>query len=141
MTTRAPGSACNVPPIPSAPFSAFVFKTIVDPFAGKLTVLRIVSGHARGDLNVVNSYREGKERLGHLLRLEGKKQVQIPQAVAGDVIALAKLKDTHSGDTLCDERQPVVSTRRCPTRPPSSPSRSSRRARRTTTRSCRRSIG
>jgi elongation factor G len=92
----------------SAPFSAFVFKTVVDPFAGKLTVLRIVSGHARGDLNVVNSYREGKERLGHLLRLEGKKQVQVPQAVAGDIIALAKLKDTHSGDTLCDERQPVV---------------------------------
>ncbi len=92
----------------SAPFSAFVFKTIVDPFAGKLTVLRIVSGHARGDLNVINSYRDGKERLGHLLRLEGKKQVQIPQAVAGDVIALAKLKDTHSGDTLSDERQAVV---------------------------------
>ncbi len=93
---------------PAAPFSAFVFKTIVDPFAGKLTVLRIVSGHARGDLNVVNSYREGKERLGHLLRLEGKKQVQIPQAAAGDIVALAKLKDTHSGDTLCDERQQVV---------------------------------
>src|SRR5262249_44744336 len=69
----------------SAPFSAFVFKTVVDPFAGKLTVLRIVSGHARGDLNVINSYRESKERLGHLLRLEGKKQVQVPQAVAGDV--------------------------------------------------------
>ena len=63
---------------PAAPFSAFVFKTIVDPFAGKLTVLRIVSGHARGDLTVVNSYRDGKERLGHLLRLEGKKQIQIP---------------------------------------------------------------
>jgi elongation factor G len=93
---------------PSAPFSAFVFKTIVDPFAGKLTVIRIVSGHARGDLTVVNSYREGRERLGHLLRLEGKKQVQIPQAVAGDIVALAKLKDTHSGDTLCDERQQVV---------------------------------
>ena len=93
---------------PAAPFSAFVFKTIVDPFAGKLTVLRIVSGHARGDLTVVNSYREGRERLGHLLRLEGKKQVQIPQATAGDIVALAKLKDTHSGDTLCDERQQVV---------------------------------
>jgi elongation factor G len=95
-------------PDPSAPFSAFVFKTIVDPFAGKLTVMRIVSGHARGDLSVVNSYRESKERLGHLLRLEGKKQVQIPQAAPGDIVALAKLKDTHSGDTLCDERQQVV---------------------------------
>src|SRR5262245_39477198 len=93
---------------PSAPFSAFVFKTVVDPFAGKLTVLRIVSGHARSDLNVVNSYRESKERLGHLLRREGKKQTQIPQAAAGDIVALAKLKDTHSGDTLCDERQQVI---------------------------------
>jgi elongation factor G len=102
------GERVQRPADPSAPFSAFVFKTIVDPFAGKLTVLRIVSGHARGDLNVINSYREGRERLGHLLRLEGKKQVQIPQAAAGDIVALAKLKDTHSGDTLCDERQQVV---------------------------------
>jgi elongation factor G len=102
------GERVQRPADPAAPFSAFVFKTIVDPFAGKLTVLRIVSGHARGDLNVVNSYREGKERLGHLLRLEGKKQVQIPHAAAGDIVALAKLKDTHSGDTLCDERQQVV---------------------------------
>jgi elongation factor G len=93
---------------PTEPFSAFVFKTIVDPFAGKLAVLRIVSGHARGDLNVVNSYREGRERLGHLLHLEGKKQTQVAQAVAGDIIALAKLKDTHSGDTLCEERHQVV---------------------------------
>src|SRR4030095_7896261 len=99
----------------AAPFSGLVFKNFVDSFAGKLTVIRIVSGHARGDLNVVNSYREGKERLGHLLRIEGKKQVQIPQAVAGDIVALAKLKDTHSGDTLCDERQQVL----CP--PPRAP--------------------
>lgn len=92
----------------AAPFSAFVFKTIVDPFAGKLSVLRIVSGKASGDLTVLNSYREGRERLGHLLKLEGKKQTQVPQAVAGDIVALAKLKDTHSGDTLCDEKQQVL---------------------------------
>jgi elongation factor G len=93
---------------PSAPFSAFVWKTIADPFAGTLTVLRIVSGKASGDMNVVNTYREGKERLGHLLKLEGKKQSQVPTAVAGDIIALAKLKDTHVGDTLSDEKQQVL---------------------------------
>ncbi len=92
----------------TAPFSAFVFKTIVDPFAGKLAVLRIVSGRATAELNAMNTARESRERLGHILKLEGKKQSQIAAAVAGDVIALAKLKDTHSGDTLADERHQVV---------------------------------
>ncbi|MFN8542811.1 MAG: elongation factor G [Candidatus Binatia bacterium] len=93
---------------PAAPFSAYVFKTLVDPFAGRLSVMRIVSGKATPDLSVMNSARDGKERLGHLLRLEGKKQSEVKVAVAGDVIAMAKLKDTHSGDTLCDEKQPIV---------------------------------
>jgi elongation factor G len=93
---------------PAAPFSAYVFKTIVDPFAGKLSVLRIVSGRASGDMTVLNSVRESRERLGHILKIEGKKQSQVPFAVAGDVIALAKLKDTASGDTLADEKQPIV---------------------------------
>ncbi len=93
---------------PSAPFSAFVFKTIVDPYAGKLSVLRIVSGTATGDLTVLNAHRDVRERLGHLLKLEGKKQTQVPKAIAGDIVALAKLKETASGDTLCDEKQPIV---------------------------------
>src|SRR6185503_15239096 len=93
---------------PNAPFSAYVFKTLVDPFAGKLSVMRIVSGKATTNLDVVNTYRDGRERLGHLLKIEGKKQSQVPVAVAGDVIALAKLKDTATGDTLADEKHPVV---------------------------------
>jgi elongation factor G len=93
---------------PNAPFSAYVFKTLVDPFAGKLSVMRIVSGKATTNLDVANTYRDGKERLGHLLKIEGKKQSQVPLAVAGDVIALAKLKDTATGDTLADEKHPVV---------------------------------
>jgi elongation factor G len=93
---------------PNAPFSAFVFKTIVDPFAGKLSVLRIVSGKATTNMDVANTYRDGRERLGHLLKLEGKKQSQVPTAVAGDIVALAKLKDTATGDTLGDEKQPIV---------------------------------
>jgi elongation factor G len=93
---------------PAAPFSAYVFKTMVDPFAGRLSVLRIVSGHARSDLSCVNTVREAKERIGHLLRLEGKKQTQVPSAVAGEIVALAKLKDTSSGDTLADEKAQVI---------------------------------
>jgi elongation factor G len=93
---------------PSAPFSAYVFKTIVDPFAGKLSVLRIVSGKAASNLDVANTYRDGRERLGHIFKIEGKKQSQVPTAVAGDIIALAKLKDTATGDTLADEKHPIV---------------------------------
>jgi len=93
---------------PNGPFSAYVFKTIVDPFAGKLAVLRIVSGKAHSDLNVVNTVRESRERIGHPLKLEGKKQTQVPTAAAGDIIAVAKLKDTSSGDTLADEKHPIL---------------------------------
>ncbi len=93
---------------PAAPFSAYVFKTIVDPFAGKLSVLRLVSGRAHADLNCVNALRESKERIGHLLKLEGKKQTQVPSAVAGDIVAVAKLRDVASGDTLCEEKHQVL---------------------------------
>jgi len=93
---------------PSAPFSAYCFKTIVDPFAGRLSVLRIVSGRVHQDLNCINSARDVRERIGHPLKLEGKKQSQIQTAVAGDIVAVAKLKDVASGDTLCDEKAPIV---------------------------------
>jgi elongation factor G len=93
---------------PAAPFSAFVFKTIVDPFSGHLSVLRIVSGKVHHDLNCINSVKDARERVGHPLKLEGKKQTQVQHAVAGDIIAVAKLKDVASGDTLCDEKTPIV---------------------------------
>src|SRR2546422_879265 len=93
---------------PTAPFAAYVFKTIVDPFAGKLAVLRVVSGRIHADLNCVNTARDVRERIGHPLKLEGKKQVQIPSAVAGDIVTVAKLKETASGDTLADEKSPIV---------------------------------
>src|SRR6266850_8133345 len=102
------GEEVERPTDPTAPFSAFVFKTIVDPFAGKLSVLRIVSGRAHGDLNVINTVREERERIAHPLKIEGKKQTQVASAVAGDIIALAKLKNTASGDTLADEKNPVI---------------------------------
>ncbi len=95
-------------PAADAPFSAYVFKTISDPFAGKLTVMRIVSGTATSDSTVLNATRGEKERLGHLLRFEGKKTVHVASAVPGEVVGVAKLKETATGDTLCSEKAPVV---------------------------------
>jgi elongation factor G len=101
------GEAEERAPDPAAPFSAFVFKTIVDPFAGKLSVFRVVSGRALSDANVYNASRESRERFGQLLRLEGKKQSPLSAALPGEIAAVAKLKDTATGDTLCDEKTPV----------------------------------
>jgi elongation factor G len=93
---------------PAAPFSAHVFKTIIDPFAGKLSIMRVVSGHVATDAHVLNSTRGAKEHFGHLLRLEGRKQAPINAAEAGEIIAVAKLKETTTGDTLCDEKAVVI---------------------------------
>jgi len=95
-------------PDPAAPFSAFVFKTVIDPFAGKLSIFRVVSGRAASDATVLNSTRGVRERFGQLLRLEGKKQSPITTALPGEIVAVAKLKDTTTGDTLCDEKSPII---------------------------------
>ncbi|MFC1841270.1 elongation factor G, partial [Thermodesulfobacteriota bacterium] len=90
------------------PFSALVFKTLADPFAGKLSILKIVSGTVDADSTVYNATRESKEKLGQLFIMEGKKQQAVQKAVAGDIIALAKLKETMTGDTLCNEKDPII---------------------------------
>ena len=95
-------------PDPGAPFSALVFKTQIDPFAGKLSIFRIVSGTLRPDSSIINVLRESKERIPHIFRIEGKKQQQVSEAVAGEIVAAAKLKDTLTGDTLADEREPIL---------------------------------
>lgn len=94
-------------PTPEDPFSALVFKTVSDPFSGKLTLLRIVSGRATSDATVLNPSSGEKERLGHLLRLEGKKHTQVDAAIPGEIVGVAKLKATATGDTLCSEAAPV----------------------------------
>lgn len=86
------------------PFSAQIVRTVIDPFAGKLSVMRVLSGKVRADTAVYNATSEDKEKLGHLFKLEGKKQVQVGEAVAGDIVAVAKLKAGDTGDTLCDEK-------------------------------------
>ncbi len=94
-------------PKPEAPFSAQVCKTIVDPFAGKLSLFRVYSGVLRADSTVLNSNRGEKERMGQLLRLTGKEQKAAQEVGVGEIAAVAKLKNTITGDTLCDERHPI----------------------------------
>jgi elongation factor G len=90
-------------PDEKAPLSALVFKTISDPYAGKISILRMFSGTIRPDSYVYNSTKGVKEKIGHLSKLIGKKQYPVPQALAGDIVAAVKLKETLTGDTLCED--------------------------------------
>jgi len=90
------------------PFSAFVFKTIADPYAGKLTVFRVHSGTIHPDSTIYNSTKKVKERIGQIYAMEGKKQKPLGLAMAGDIVAVAKLKETTTGDTFCDEKNPII---------------------------------
>ena len=92
---------------PDAPFSAYVFKTVIDPFAGKLSILRVLSGKLTSDMTVFVPARQVRERVGHMFRLEGKKQDAVKEALAGEIVAVAKFKDIATGDTLCDEKAPI----------------------------------
>lgn len=89
------------------PFSAFVFKTITDPFAGKLTMFRVYSGEIHPDMSALNTLKEEKERIGQIFYLVGKKQKPAGSAGPGDIAVVAKLKETQTGDTLCDEKSPI----------------------------------
>ncbi|HYB69535.1 MAG TPA: elongation factor G, partial [Candidatus Bathyarchaeia archaeon] len=95
-------------PDPKAPLCALVFKTISDPHVGKLSIFRIYSGTLRSDSQVYNASRDSRERIGHLGWLSGKTQKPVESLGPGEIGVVAKLKDTLTGDTLCDEGQPVV---------------------------------
>jgi len=95
-------------PSSEEPFSAFVYKTIADPYAGKLTLMKILSGSLKPDSSFYNATRETKERFGNLFLLQGKKQVNVDAAVAGQLAAVAKLKETRTGDTLTAEGKPFL---------------------------------
>jgi len=89
------------------PFSGIVFKTLIDPFVGRLSYLRVLSGALHADSTVFNSSRRSKEKSGHLYTVLGKKHTLVPSAGAGEIVAIGKLKDTQTGDTLCDEHAPI----------------------------------
>jgi len=101
------GQEIEQEPDVNAPFSAFVFKSLIDPYTGKLSIFRIFSGTLHADATVLNSTRDTKEKLSHLYLMEGRKLKEVARAEAGDIVAVSKLKDTHIGDTLTDVASPV----------------------------------
>ncbi|HZD60808.1 MAG TPA: elongation factor G, partial [Anaerolineae bacterium] len=95
-------------PSESEPLSTFVFKTVADPYVGKLSYFRVFSGAFKANSTVANSARGKKERVGHIFAVRGKTQEDISEIPAGDIGAVAKLADTMTGDTLCDEARVVM---------------------------------
>lgn len=90
------------------PLAAFVFKTLADPFSGRINVMRVFSGELKSDSNVYNAGSKSKERMGKLLRLQGKDNSPMDVLGPGGIGAVAKLKATNTGDTLCDESKPIT---------------------------------
>ena len=90
------------------PFSALAFKIMTDPFVGKLTYIRVYSGQAEAGSYVYNSVKDGRERLGRILEMNANDRVDREECSAGDIVACVGLKNTSTGDTLCDEKHPIV---------------------------------
>ena len=95
-------------PSDTEPLSALAFKIMNDPFVGSLTFTRIYSGKLEAGSYIYNSVKDKKERIGRMLLMHANKRDDIKEAYAGDIIALAGLKDTTTGDTLCDSSNPIV---------------------------------
>ena len=99
----ASGADVSKPADEKAPYAAFVWKTVADQFAGRITMFRVYQGTLKADSTVQNQTQGTPERLGHLLHLQGKTQTTAPEIKAGDLGAVAKLKDTRTNDTLADK--------------------------------------
>jgi elongation factor G len=95
-------------PLGSEPFSAFVFKTTIDHFTGKVSFLRVVSGSLSVEQGVYNANKRTEEKIGGLVKVDGKNMVPIKVASAGDIVSITKLKETQTGDTLCDPSSAIV---------------------------------
>lgn len=96
------------PKVVEGPMAALVFKTIADPYVGKMNFLRVFSGTFKSDSVVLNSTKEKTEKIGNLLFVRGKSTVQTDSASTGDLAVVVKLQDTATGDTLCEKDKPVV---------------------------------
>jgi elongation factor G len=95
-------------PSDSEPFAALAFKIMTDPHLGKLTYIRVYSGRLQTGTQVLNSVKERKERIGKIYRMHANKREEIDSVGAGDIVAVMGLKDTTTGETLCDSAHPVV---------------------------------
>ncbi|ESZ87377.1 MAG: elongation factor G [Blastomonas sp. CACIA14H2] len=96
------------PPADDAPFSALAFKIMNDPFVGTLTFARIYSGKLEAGTSVTNSVKDKKEKVGRMLLMHANSREDISEAYAGDIVALAGLKETTTGDTLCASNAPII---------------------------------
>jgi elongation factor G len=90
------------------PFAAYVFKTISDPFTGRISLIRVYSGGVASDANANNSTQRTSERLGALSTIQGKELEHVAELAAGDIGAVPKLKETHTGDTLCEAKKDII---------------------------------
>ncbi|MGO9015406.1 MAG: elongation factor G [Dissulfurispiraceae bacterium] len=95
-------------PVETDPLTAYVFKTVADPYAGKMSIFRVYSGVLKADSTVLNAQTGSKERIGQVFYLQGKKHVPTQAVGPGEIAAVVKLKDTNVGDTLCEEHHPLV---------------------------------
>lgn len=95
-------------PSDSEPFSALAFKVMTDPFVGRLTFFRVYSGHLSSGSYILNATKNNKERIGRILLMHANNRTEINDVYAGDIAAAVGLKNTTTGDTLCDEKKPVI---------------------------------
>ena len=95
-------------PSDDEPFSALAFKVMTDPFVGRLTFFRVYSGHLSSGSYVLNSTKDSKERIGRILQMHANNRTEITDVYNGDIAAAVGLKNTTTGDTLCDEKKPVI---------------------------------
>jgi elongation factor G len=107
-TAPKSGAEAALEPDPEGPLAAQVFKTVADPYAGRLSIFRVFSGTVKSDSTVLNVNKSAPERYGQLFLLEGKNQKAVPEAGPGAIAAVAKLKETVTGDTLATESNPIL---------------------------------
>ncbi len=98
----------EIAPLPDKPLAALVFKTIADPFVGKISMFRVYSGTLKADSSVYNTTTERLEKIGQIFVMRGKKQIPTDKLIAGDIGGVAKLAGTNTNDTLCDQASKVV---------------------------------
>ena len=94
-------------PTTDSPMSAIVFKTMIDQFSGKLSVVRIFSGELSDSSTIYNGTKKEKEKIGNIYKIQGKNLIKVKKLIAGEIGAISKLSKTHTGDTLCDSEYPI----------------------------------
>ena len=106
--TDLDGNEIERHPDDNEPFSALAFKVMTDPFVGRLTFFRVYSGHLSSGSYTLNSTKDSKERIGRILQMHANNRTEISDVYTGDIAAAVGLKNTTTGDTLCDEKKPII---------------------------------